>query len=98
MSKGSVLGPFSLPPYTSPLVGLVTRHQCGLHIYADDTQLYMSFSQKDNVKVLKNIEQYVEEVRQWMRQNCLKLNDSKTEFLVIRKEGTKSCQMCSQFV
>ena len=42
------------------------------------------------MQILKNMEHCVEEVRHWMRHNYLKLNDSKTEFLVISRKGSKA--------
>ena len=58
-------------------------------MYADDTQLYMSFSQMDSDQVLREMEKCLENVRSWMGKNYLKLNDSKTEFLVISQRGSK---------
>ncbi len=85
MPQGSVLGPFSFPAYTSPLFSIATKHQCSIHMYADDTQFYMSFKVQEGEEALAKMELCVEEVRQWMCQNMLKLNDSKTEFIVISK-------------
>ena len=40
--QGSILGPFSYPVYTSPLFHIGRSHQVSMHMYADDTQLYLS--------------------------------------------------------
>ena len=61
-------------------------HLCGLshHSYADDTQLYMTMDHSNNNyrDGLARIQLCVSEIREWMNQNMLKLNDDKTELIV----------------
>ena len=58
--------------------------------YADDTQLYMTMdhSNKDWRDGLARIELCVSESREWMNQNMVKLNDDKTELIVITSTYT----------
>lgn len=51
------------------------------HMYADDTQLYMSVVPSRIKILLTNMERCIEDVRNWMIQNKLKLNEEKTEVL-----------------
>ena len=55
-------------------------------VFADNTQLYLSFYPMSSVsqdQASQAIEECIVDVRAWMRHNMLKLNDSKTEFLII---------------
>lgn len=53
------------------------------HFYADDSQIYLAFNPKDPHPALNRVINCVSDVRTWMIDNKLKINDSKTEFLVI---------------
>ena len=55
-------------------------------MYADDTQLYVSFNPKsgEDIAAAKlRMTQCIAEIRSWMLANKLKLNDSKTELFLI---------------
>ena len=58
-------------------------------MYADDTQLYMPCTAEDSEGTVSKMEDSIADVKKWMSCNCLKLNDSKTEFLVISKRLQK---------
>ena len=72
--------------YTSPLGEIARRHQMFYHLYADDTQLYITFrtlSVSDmnlsNVKLVN----CVWAMDTWMLSNKLELNKEKSEVLKI---------------
>jgi len=52
------------------------------HLYADDTQLLLSFSALDFSHNITYLENTITNVANWMSSNFLFLNPSKTEFLV----------------
>ncbi|CAH3038420.1 unnamed protein product [Porites lobata] len=64
-------------------------HLPSVHTYADDTQLYISFNPVDKTSeadAVIAIENCIRDVRAWMRDDKLMLNDDKTEFLIIGSE------------
>ncbi len=89
--QGSVLGPLLFTAYTAPLEDIADKHNLKIHMYADDTQPYISFkptvpmAEENAVTILEDC---VNDIRHWMYTNKLVLNDEKTVFLLI---GRKSC-------
>ena len=82
--QGSVLGPRIYLMYTKPVSDIIQRHGLSHQSYADDTQLYMTMDNSNNDwrDGLARIELCVSEIREWMNQNMLKLNDDKTVLIV----------------
>ena len=87
--QGSVLGPDLFVAYAKPIGQIARKHGLKVHIYADDTQLYLMFDpniEGSRDDTIKKIERCITEIRIWMNNNQLKLNDDKTEVIVF---GTK---------
>ena len=82
--QGSVLGPELFKDYASPLASLIQSFDVLFHGYADDTQMYITFAPgPDEAIALDKMQRCIAAVKAWMAQNYLKLNDDKTEFMVI---------------
>ena len=84
--QGSCLGPMLFTLYASKLFEVVKSHLPDIHVYADDTQLYLSFkpdggaAEADAITALQDC---ISDIRTWMIKDKLQLNDTKTEFLII---------------
>ena len=55
--QGSCLGPLLFTIYSSSLIDAVQNHSPSVHFYADDTQLYVSFSPEDEMGQLMPLQQ-----------------------------------------
>ena len=83
LPQGSLVGPFCFPPYTSHIGQIARKHDIKVHLYADDTQLYLAFDPSGGCSEVDLMMDCIEEVRLWMEANMLKLNDSKTEYMLL---------------
>lgn len=78
--------PIFLLTYTSQIGDIFREHNIDLHLYADDTQLYITFETSSSVEmesVKFRIESCLSEIDNWMTRNKLKLNTDKTEIAVV---------------
>ena len=84
--QGSCLGLLLFVVYASKIFEIVGNHNLEIHCYADDSQLYLSFCPNDNANqeaAFAKVERCIEDIRNWMLNDKLKLNDDKTEFMII---------------
>ena len=80
--QGSVLGPLKLCLYVLPIAAILRHHNAGYHVYANDTQLYIFFDNKDPSGPLARLNSCISDKRVWMIRNKLKISDSKPEFII----------------
>ena len=86
--QGSVLGPPNWKRYSDPIGVIARKHGLSFHLYADDTQLYVTVSPIDKINQIQAItktESCIVDIKAWMTSNFLKFNENKTEVLVISK-------------
>ncbi len=91
-TSGLRLGPLLFSMYICHLSQIASAWNQNTHQYADDCQLYVAFkpaNQSSTTSAQENIEGCVNNIRQWMANNRLKLNDDKTEILVLRSPRLK---------
>ena len=83
--QGSVLGPILFNVYSSALGGIIATHLSGsgYHFYADDCQIHLSCQPSELNQALKVLEECILDIKKWLCGHQLKLNDQKTEFMLI---------------
>ena len=79
--QGSVLGPLYFILYTSDVFDLADLHGFHVHGYADDLQLYDHCLPCDTDILSNRFSNCVDDIREWMSRNRLRLNSSKTEVI-----------------
>ena len=82
---GSVLGPFKFCLYLLPMSAILNYYKFDYHVYADDTQLHISFKcRKQPLEEISKLNSCLFDIRRLMITIKLNINDSKTEFIVFR--------------
>ena len=81
--QGSVLGPVLFITYIQPLARLIDSHPLSHATYADDTQIHCHGPVSTVGALIHDTELCVEQVKTWMAENKLKLNDEKTEAVLL---------------
>lgn len=81
--QGSVLGPLLFRIYLLPFCILLRRLGLTFHLYADDTEIYIPFSGNNLSEAILSFQSSFKIITDWLSAHCLKINDSKTELILI---------------
>lgn len=81
--QGSILGPLLFSIYISTFTSVV--QSCKVHFYADDTQLYLSFSEAELHNACTLINNDLERIRAISEEHCLHLNANKSTAILFGK-------------
>ena len=83
--QGSILCPILFTIYTVPIGNICRRHQVEFYLYADNTQIYLSFRPSipySKHDCIARIKKCIDQIGIWMTQNLLKLNSDKMKFIL----------------
>lgn len=92
--QGSILGPLLYSVYTSMFINKLKF--CQVHVYADDTQLYLSSSPSEWKETVEKINSDLQYIFEASAQHSLKINPNKSAVLLF---GNKNiCNRLSPFI
>ncbi len=83
--QGSIMGPLQFTLYIHPVGKIIRDHGLDFHLYADDSQIYVSFDPKipgDCLRAMDCLQNCIKDLSNCMATNHLKLNMDKTEFII----------------
>ena len=86
--QSSVLSPILFLLYTRPLSQVIDKHLVSHREIADDRQLFDLVPHEQLDSLLSNMQSCVGDVKLWMTQNKLQLNEGKTEALLIDPQNS----------
>ena len=75
--------------YIKPLSAIIDSHSIIHHSFADDLQLQMSAPPDRISELLHSMQSCISDVKAWATANMLKLNDSKTELMLVTSKRSK---------
>ena len=93
--QGSVLGPILFLLYTKPINDIISNKSILSQSFADDTQLHSSCPPDQLKDTVLDMEECISNVKDWMLRNKLKINDDKTEILLIHPKHLSNFQVSS---
>ena len=96
--QGSLLGPLFYILYTSEIEDIVLKHGLQIITYADDCQIYITFRNEEKSKseiILKNC---LDDIKAWMDDNFLKLNEDKTLVKLFRAKSLQLSYTGTKFL
>uniref|UniRef100_A0A8C4X8L7 Reverse transcriptase domain-containing protein n=1 Tax=Erpetoichthys calabaricus TaxID=27687 RepID=A0A8C4X8L7_ERPCA len=77
--QGSILGPIMFSIYLHPIGAIFRKFNISFHCYADDTQVYIPVCNS----AMNQLHNCLSELRSWMANNFLDLNQNKIEVLIV---------------
>lgn len=76
--QGEILAGIYYSMFTTPLGDISDNHlSVNRHSYADDNQRYIAFRMENKDTAIENLQSCLKEIKLWMTQNLLKLNEDK---------------------
>ena len=87
--QGSVLGPMLYTMYIKRLSAIIDSHSIIHHSFSDDIQLQMSAPPDRISELLHSMQSCLGDVKAWETANMFKLNDNKTELMLVTSKRTK---------
>ena len=87
--QGAMLAGLFYSMYSTTLGDISDRHpSVDRHSYADDNGRYIAFRIQNKVSAVENLQNCLKDVKLWMTENLLKLNEDKTRLIIFSPSKT----------
>lgn len=96
--QGSILGPILFLLYVSAIEDIAKLYGLKIHMFADDMQLYISFVSTTIYENVSTIEHCLRHIKWWMSSNLLKINESKTQLLIVSPNNSSDCLLSDMLI
>ena len=83
---GSFLVPILFVLYIQPLSNLIKQHSLSVHLFADDILIVTSIPTQHVHSTISFVETCISDVKNWITENKLRLNDAKNGMSLIRPD------------
>ena len=87
--QDSFIGPMLFSMYIKPLSSIIDSHYIIHHSFADDLQLQMSAPPGKISELLHSMHSCIGDVKDWATASMLRINDNKTELMLVTSKRTK---------
>ena len=67
-----------------PISTMLKYHKIGYHVYADNTQPYISIKSKQPLEAISKVNSCLSDIWQWMITNELRMNYLKIQFIMFK--------------
>lgn len=80
--QGGILSPIAYIIYGAGIIKILEHHKVEHEAYADDNQLYLSFTLENFTFIVDKVNMIMNEIKQWTLNMFLKLNQAKTQIII----------------
>ena len=79
--------------YSAPISKVIETHGLSSMLYADDTQIYLTFRPQDQQEAIMKLNNCLTDIVSWAQKNMLKINAQRLSFFISHQGLTHPLQL-----